>query len=222
MFPLVFALLPGKSEQLYTRYFHLLKEACTQRQITLQPTTTFIDYETAVQNAARTSFPGITIKGCFFHYTQCIWRKVQNTGMQTHYSDDPIIHQLVRRVAVLLLVPHTSIEDVWFNALEDLEQSNPTTDPTSFTDYVTTYWVETRRHLWNHYLIQGPRTTNHLEGWHSKIKKQIQHAHPNISLEMPVPSQGHYGFQFSGCWLILSVYIIMSFDFPFVRLFGVR
>jgi hypothetical protein len=28
--------------------------------------------------------------------------------------------------------------------------------------------------------------------------------------------------QFSGCWLILSVYIIMSFDFPFLRLFGVR
>ena len=28
--------------------------------------------------------------------------------------------------------------------------------------------------------------------------------------------------QFSGCWLILSVYIIMSLDFPFVRLFGVR
>jgi hypothetical protein len=28
--------------------------------------------------------------------------------------------------------------------------------------------------------------------------------------------------QFSGCWLILSVYIIKSFDFPFVRLFGVR
>jgi hypothetical protein len=28
--------------------------------------------------------------------------------------------------------------------------------------------------------------------------------------------------QFSGCLLILSVYIIMSFDFPFVRLLGVR
>ena len=28
--------------------------------------------------------------------------------------------------------------------------------------------------------------------------------------------------QFSGCWLILSVYIIMSFDFPFVRLFWDR
>ena len=28
--------------------------------------------------------------------------------------------------------------------------------------------------------------------------------------------------QFSSCWLILSVYILMSFDIPFVRLFGVR
>jgi hypothetical protein len=28
--------------------------------------------------------------------------------------------------------------------------------------------------------------------------------------------------QFSGCWLILSVYILMSFVFPFGRLFGVR
>jgi hypothetical protein len=28
--------------------------------------------------------------------------------------------------------------------------------------------------------------------------------------------------QFSGWWLILSVYILQSFDFPFVRLFGVR
>jgi hypothetical protein len=28
--------------------------------------------------------------------------------------------------------------------------------------------------------------------------------------------------QFSGCWLILPVYILMSFDFPFVKLFGIR
>jgi len=28
--------------------------------------------------------------------------------------------------------------------------------------------------------------------------------------------------QFSGWWLIFSLYIIMSFGFPFVRLFGVR
>ncbi|CAG2196462.1 unnamed protein product [Mytilus edulis] len=47
MFPLVFALLPGKSEDIYTRFFSLLKNACTQRQIQLNPTTFFIDYESA-------------------------------------------------------------------------------------------------------------------------------------------------------------------------------
>ena len=55
--------------------------------------------------------------------------------------------------------------------------------------------------------------------------RSLDFRHPNIFYRlfgMPVPSQGHYGFQFSGCWLILSVYILMSFDFPFVRLFGVR
>jgi hypothetical protein len=42
------------------------------------------------------------------------------------------------------------------------------------------YWAEINRHLWNHYQTEGPRTTNHLEGWHSKLKKHLQHPHHNI------------------------------------------
>jgi hypothetical protein len=46
---------------------------------------------------------------------------------------------------------------------------------------------------------------------------------PTISLEMPVPSQGHYSFHsFPVVGMILSVYILMSFDFLFGGLFGVR
>ena len=43
-----------------------------------------------------------------------------------------------------------------------------------------------------------------------------------ISLEMPVPSQGHYVFTVFRLLTDLSVCILMSFDFPFVRLFGDR
>ncbi|CAG2257936.1 unnamed protein product [Mytilus edulis] len=32
--------------------------------------------------------------------------------------------------------------------------------------------------LWNQYQTEGPRTTNHLEGWHSGLKKMIQVPHP--------------------------------------------
>ena len=34
--------------------------------------------------------------------------------------------------------------------------------------------------LWNNYLMEGPRTTNYLEGCHNKIKNNVWYAHPNI------------------------------------------
>jgi hypothetical protein len=48
------------------------------------------------------------------------------------------------------------------------------------------FWVEGHRFLWNHYQTEGPRTTNHLEGWHNKIKKKVHRAHPNIYLIIEV------------------------------------
>ena len=78
------------------------------------------------------------------------------------------------------MIPVAEVEDVWFNALTDIEQIDTNVNYAAFTDYVTTYWVEQNRYLWNHYTTQGPRTTNHLEGWHSKLKKHVNHPHPNI------------------------------------------
>ena len=80
-----------------------------------------MDFETAAQNAARTVFPGITVKGCFLHYTQVIWRKTQHTDLQVTYRNNEDIRQLVRRATALPLVLMDLIGDVWFNALNDLE-----------------------------------------------------------------------------------------------------
>ena len=33
---------------------------------------------------------------------------------------------------------------------------------------------------WNHYNNNGPRTTNHVDGWHHKINNLLRHSHPNI------------------------------------------
>ena len=64
--------------------------------------------------------------------------------------------------------------------MEDMEHSNSHDNTTTFTDYVITNWVETNRHLWNHYETEGPWTKNHLEGWHTSMKKTIQVPHPNM------------------------------------------
>jgi len=63
------------------------------------------------------------IKGCFFHYTQCICRETQKCGLQTYYKEND------------------DIEDVWFNVLQDIGDTNNVRDTTTFTDYVTEHWV---------------------------------------------------------------------------------
>ncbi|KAK3102328.1 hypothetical protein FSP39_010519, partial [Pinctada imbricata] len=64
--------------------------------------------------------------------------------------------------------------------LEDRDDADITDLTERFTDYVTEQWVEGDRLVWNHFENQGPRTANYLEGWHRKLKRIVQHAHPNI------------------------------------------
>ena len=47
MYPLVFGLLPGKTEEIYDRYINLLKTTCQQHQPQLTPQTFFTDFKTS-------------------------------------------------------------------------------------------------------------------------------------------------------------------------------
>lgn len=180
MTPVVYALLPGKNQATYTRLFTLLSDKMNDLGLQFSPTSALADFETAVHNSIRDVFPGITTKGCFFHFTQAVWRKAQITGLQIPYREDDNVKKLIRRAAVLPLVPLDSIEDVWFQALEDRDEADLTEVTETFTDYVTEQWVNGDRLIWNHFGTNGPRTNNNLEAWHGKLKRMALHAHPNI------------------------------------------
>lgn len=130
------------------------------------PTSALADFKTAVNNSGRDVFPGITTKGCFFHLTQAVWRTAQITGLQITYREDDNVKKLIRRAAVLPLVPLDSIEDVFFQALEDRDEADPREVTETFTDYVTEQWVNgDNRLIWNNFGTNGPRTNNNLEAW---------------------------------------------------------
>ncbi|XP_060084128.1 uncharacterized protein LOC132563382, partial [Ylistrum balloti] len=65
MYPLVYSLLPSKNQATYQRFFTLLRTKMMELQ--LNPTTVFLDFETAAQNAIRAVFPAVNLKFCFFH-----------------------------------------------------------------------------------------------------------------------------------------------------------
>ena len=71
-----------------------------------------------------------------------------------------------------------------------------------------------------YYYKWQPKTLSHIE---SRRFGTLKYDSTHHFFRNACTKSGSLRFsQFSGCWLILSVYIIMSFDFPFVRFLGVR
>ena len=52
----------------------------------------------------------------------------------------------------------------------------------SYADYFDETWMngQFRPRMWNYYAHSGPRTNNHLEGWHNRMKRIARKAHPNL------------------------------------------
>ena len=46
------------------------------------------------------------------------------------------------------------IEDVWFNALNAIEDTPA--NISTFSDYATTQWIGGDRQVWNHFNTEGP------------------------------------------------------------------
>lgn len=115
-------------------------------------------------------FPGIANKGCFFHFTQAIWRTAQLTKLQIPHKEDDNVKQRRAAIPPPPPVPLDSTEDVWFRALKN-NVADPTDTTKIFTDYVTEQWVNGDRLLWNHLDIGGPRTNNSLKEWQGRLKR---------------------------------------------------
>lgn len=61
-------LLPKKNESTYTEAFSELAELAEEKGVELDPGIILVDFELAAINAARASFPGAEMHGCFFFF----------------------------------------------------------------------------------------------------------------------------------------------------------
>lgn len=112
VYPVVYALLPNKQQATYERFFVALNSL---RQF--NPTTVSSDFEMAILNAVNTIYPSADTCGCFFHFCQCIYRKVQDCGLQAEYSQIDF-NMFIRMMAALAFVPVGSVIDSYETLLE--------------------------------------------------------------------------------------------------------
>lgn len=61
-------------------------------RLQFNPEKIFIDFEIAVIEAVNYILPLTQVHGCLFHFTQSIWRKVQEFGLVNEYKIQ--IHKL--------------------------------------------------------------------------------------------------------------------------------
>ncbi|KAL8600339.1 hypothetical protein ACOMHN_060955 [Nucella lapillus] len=185
MIPVVFALLANKAQSTYTRLFDILSHLCHTRNLPLDPRAIHTDFEMAALQACRISFPKTSLRGCFFHYTQSIWRKVQNLHLAIEYNENRELKTFVRRLAVLPLVPIEDVDEAWMLVHGEAPEIPGVTE---LCDYMVKTWVDDQRPLfhrevWSHFASleeESVRTNNNLESFHSAFAKSFRSPHPNI------------------------------------------
>ncbi|XP_041369639.1 uncharacterized protein LOC121383615 [Gigantopelta aegis] len=181
-YALVYVLLPDRQIATYCRLFSQLKTTVQIRlNLTLDPATVQTDVELAAIRPVVREFPNAEVKGCYFHYCQALWRKVQNLGLAVQYKEDPPVQQWIRRAARLALLPLNEVQDAWIEAMD----STPNVPRAQeFNDYMIVNWIDYDARfplpLWNHHETNGPRTNNNLEGFHNRLNKAMPHYQPNI------------------------------------------
>ncbi|KAK3744787.1 hypothetical protein QZH41_014782, partial [Actinostola sp. cb2023] len=72
-----------------------------------------LDFEKAMWSALKETLPDANIMGCVFHWTQAVWRKVQELGLATVYSEDDGTHRYIRQLMALPFLPATEIPRVF-------------------------------------------------------------------------------------------------------------
>ncbi len=142
--------------------------------------TVLLDFESAALAAFGDVFPEAQVKGCLFHYSQAVQRNIGRHGLETVYRRTPPydapefadVYRWARRLTALAVTP------VRFLRVDNCLTNPPRTgDPLvdanllAFRDYYLNQWLRNRDRalLWNHYDRDGPRTTNHAEGYHSGL-----------------------------------------------------
>ena len=104
-------------------------------------------------------FPQAQHSGCYFHYCQALYRKIQSLGLSTAYRDEERIRDICRQLMAMPLLPIREIED----AFDELV-SQPPPQLIPFIDYFRNFWLgQTPIELWN-VCDLDIRTNNQCEG----------------------------------------------------------
>lgn len=184
--PCVFVLLPNKQKDTYSRMWSEIKSL----KPGLAPRSVQIDFELASKAALIEAFPQTHIYGCYFHFGQSLWRKIQENGLQQLYVQEENVRMALKMLLALAFLPVDEVSDAFDELVADYP---PELMP--FVNYFEDNYVGRRNrrgdrrhplfpiHMWSVKARQDaglPRTNNQLESWHKAFQGSAEIHHPSI------------------------------------------
>lgn len=159
--PLIYALLPNKTKTTYKRLFMILK---TQFQMNLKVYR--CDYEIAVIHAVQEVFANVSIKGCYYHFMNAIWRM----SKKINFNKTKEGKHITRLSTLLALLPKNLIPEAYLYIC-DIAPKTDIFD--KFIQYFDDQWIKNiTSDIFSCYGEKN-RTTNAIEGWHRRLNTKI-------------------------------------------------
>ncbi|CAF3972050.1 unnamed protein product [Rotaria sp. Silwood2] len=112
-FPYTFSILPNRKKYICLEMFQELKRLVVQLNQTCPSSRILTNYEPSIIGAISTEFSDAIHNGCYFHFTQAVYRHAQDLGLTTTYVADTDIHTCIRKRMALALLPLDKIQIVF-------------------------------------------------------------------------------------------------------------
>lgn len=175
--PLVMVLMENRQVGHYRQVLSAI--AREVRQIThhrWRPRIVICDFEQALLIAVETELPHVQIGGCYFHFTQALWRQIQELGLARRYRNSRSLKKCLRKVMALGYLPLALVQ-MNFNMLRTSRRTNNLVNRfPSLMDFFA-YFRNTYIHgmfptaLWNVYeRNMDLRTNNNVESKYAYCK----------------------------------------------------
>lgn len=183
--PLVYALLSGKQTSQYFDVIYAIDQGADAWGIhNFFPRLKILgDFEMAIINACKEQFPDTHYSGCFFHFTQHVYRKVQEK-LKVQYADaeDRRIRKYAHMLMALSFVPIVDVKKAFRQLKAVLPKELQYVAKYLGENYITgnpRYPIP----LWNHFedaINKKQKTNNCSEGWHNRFQKLVGKHHPDL------------------------------------------
>ena len=180
--PVAFGFLPDKQLVSYENFLLLVLVACQRHGIRINLKKVYADYEINIHKGFKMVANWIKVRGCYFHFTQKIWREVQSKKFIGHYANDSGFRKFVRCIVGLPFLPIKEIQEAVDKLREvELEDTDQINFQKEMLEYIERFWINGPfpPSVWSCWPRQRFNTNNHHEAYNSRLNKMLNCFHPN-------------------------------------------